>query len=88
MDSQFEKNYSEAKKRNIPFGTYLYSYATNVEGAKTEANELVGYLKKTGKTFELPIFFDIEDKTQTSLSKQDKTKYLQSVWRNNSKCWI
>ena len=78
LDSQFERNYSEAKKRNIPFGTYLYSYATNVERAKTEANELVSYLKKTGKTFELPIFFDIEDKTQTSLSKQDKTNICKA----------
>lgn len=56
LDSQFERNYNEAKKRKIPLGTYLYSYATSVEKAKTEANELVSYLKRTGKTFELPIF--------------------------------
>lgn len=78
LDSQFERNYSEAKKRKIPFGTYLYSYATNVEKARTEANELVRYLKKTGKTFELPIFFDIEDNTQNSLSKQDKTNICKA----------
>lgn len=78
LDSQFERNYSEAKKRKIPFGTYLYSYATSVEKARTEANELVSYLKKTGKTFELPIFFDIEDNTQNSLSKQDKTNICKA----------
>ena len=78
LDSQFERNYNEAKKRKIPFGTYLYSYATNVEKARTEANELVRYLKKTGKTFELPIFFDIEDNTQNSLSKQDKTNICKA----------
>ena len=78
LDSQFERNYSEAKKRKIPFGTYLYSYATSVEKARTEANELVRYLKKTGKTFELPIFFDIEDNTQNSLSKQDKTNICKA----------
>lgn len=78
LDSQFERNYSEAKKRKIPFGTYLYSYATSIEKARTEANELVSYLKKTGKTFELPIFFDIEDNTQNSLSKQDKTNICKA----------
>ena len=78
LDSQFERNYIEAKTRKIPFGTYLYSYATSIEKARTEANELVSYLKKTGKTFELPIFFDIEDNTQNSLSKQDKTNICKA----------
>ena len=78
LDSHFERNYNEAKKRKIPLGTYLYSYATSVEKAKTEANELVSYLKRTGKTFELPIFFDIEDNTQNSLSKQDKTNICKA----------
>ncbi len=73
VDKQFDRNYAEAKKRGIPLGTYLYSYATNVDQARTEANQLVNYLKSTGKTFELPVFFDIEDNTQNSLSKQAKT---------------
>ncbi len=65
------------KREKFLFGTYLYSYATS-EKARTEANELVRYLKKTGKTFELPIFFDIEDNTQNSLSKQDKTNICKA----------
>ena len=70
-DSQFERNYAEAKKRNIPIGAYLYSYALDVEGAKREAYNMLGWLE--GKSFELPIFYDIEDKSQQSIPKETKT---------------
>lgn len=74
VDAQMERNYKEAKKRGIPLGTYIYSYATNVQEAKDEANALVQYFKSTGKSFELPVFFDIEDdKYQGNLSKQLRT---------------
>ena len=74
-EDYFERNYEEAKKRNIPLGTYIYSYATNVEEAKHEEEELVNYLKSIGKTeFELPIFYDVEDeKYQGKLSVQTRT---------------
>lgn len=70
-DTQFERNYAEAKKRNIPIGAYLYSYALDVEGAKREAYNMLGWLE--GKSFELPIFYDIEDKSQQSIPKETKT---------------
>lgn len=74
LDECFERNYSEAKRKKIPIGTYLYSYATDVEEAKREAIGLVNYLKSTGQTeFDLPIFFDIEDKTQVNINKQTQT---------------
>ena len=58
-DRQFERNYTEAKKYNIPIGAYLYAKAQSVEDARNEANYLVSLLK--GKKFELPIFYDIEE---------------------------
>lgn len=75
VDNQFERNYKEAKSHNIPVGAYFYSYATSVEGAKKEAEEVVRYLKNKNQTkFELPIFYDIEDKCQTFLDKNTRTK--------------
>jgi len=73
VDSQFERNYTQSKTRGIPLGTYIYSYATSVEGAKREANALVTYFKQTGKSFELPVFFDLEDPSQQSLSTKVRT---------------
>lgn len=75
QDTQFERNYKYATSNNIKLGGYLYSYARNVDEAKQEANGLVDYLKKTGQTdFDLPIFFDIEDSTQTGIDKQTQTQ--------------
>ena len=71
VDSQFERNYNGAKKGNIPLGIYLYSYATNGDEARREAEGLMQYLNTSNKKeYELPIFFDIEDKTQESLNKE------------------
>ena len=70
VDEQFERNYREAKARNIPLGAYFYSYATSIDEARREAEATVNYLKSTGCTdFDLPIFFDIEDSTQVNLGK-------------------
>jgi len=58
-DTQFLRNYNECKRLGIPVGTYLYSYACNVEQAKSEANHVLRLIQ--GKIFELGIWFDMED---------------------------
>ena len=58
-DREFERNYLETKKYNIPTGVYLYAKARNTDEVKMEANNLLQMLK--GKNFELPIFYDIEE---------------------------
>lgn len=75
VDTQFERNYKEARKRNIPLGAYFYSYATSVDEAKIEAQSVVNYLKNSGQTtYELPIFYDIEHNSQISLGKDTITQ--------------
>lgn len=70
VDEKFERNYREAKNKNIPLGAYFYSYATSVDEAKKEAESLVNYLRSSGQTnYELPIFYDVEDKSQIQLGK-------------------
>lgn len=58
-DTQFEYNVKEAERVGIPWGTYLYSYALNVENAKSEVKHALRLLK--GKKPALPIAFDMED---------------------------
>lgn len=70
-DKQFENYYKKAKAVGMPVGAYWYSYAKSVKEAKAEAKSCLEVLK--GKQFEYPIYFDLEDKTQTSLSKSVKT---------------
>ena len=66
-DPQFARNYSECKRLGIPCGVYGYFKATT----RTEADKELAYFKKllTGRTFELPVAVDIEDKVQWALGK-------------------
>lgn len=63
-DSRFERNYSECKKYGIPVGVYWFSYATSEAEAKQEAKACLEVIK--GKTFEYPIYFDVEGKALTN----------------------
>ena len=52
-------------------GSKALKNAKNVEDAKLEANELIKYLKSSGNSsFELPIFYDIEEDSQISYGKK------------------
>ncbi|MDE7138909.1 MAG: hypothetical protein K2O29_10740, partial [Ruminococcus sp.] len=59
VDRQFERNYSECKRLNIPVGAYWYTYAVTAEEAKQEASVCLRTL--AGKSFEYPVAFDIEE---------------------------
>ena len=60
IDVQFARNYSECKRLGIPCGVYWYSYATTAAEAEQEATVCLSVL--SGKQFEYPIAFDIEEK--------------------------
>lgn len=66
-DSMFESHYAGASGVGIPVGTYWYSYATDVDGAKKEAAACLETIR--GKTFEFPVAFDIEDPSQRDLGR-------------------
>ncbi|SEA67391.1 Ricin-type beta-trefoil lectin domain-like [Eubacterium aggregans] len=70
-DSTFEGNYSRATAAGLPIGTYQYSYATSVAEAKAEAQFVLSILN--GRALDLPVAFDIEDGSQSGLSKTELT---------------
>lgn len=70
-DSTFEANYKKAKAAGLKVGAYWYSYADSVADAKKEAVACLAVLK--GKTFELPVFYDMEDSSQTGFGKTTLT---------------
>ena len=67
-DEYFEKNYKNAKAAGLDVGAYWYSYAITAEEARQEAAIFLEAVK--GKSFEYPLAFDIEDKSQSSLSSR------------------
>jgi len=60
-DSQFSRNVQKCEELSIPYGVYLYSYALNINQAKSEANHALRQLKKVGKNFKYGVWFDMED---------------------------
>lgn len=67
-DSRFESNYSNAKTAGLSVGAYHYMYATTTAGARREAQGFINNLK--GKSFDMPIALDIEERSQYNLSRE------------------
>lgn len=61
-DPIFETNYKRAKAAGLNVGAYWYSYAGSTADAKAEAAACIKVI--SGKQFEYPIFFDLEERKQ------------------------
>lgn len=57
-DKQWSRNVSECERLRIPYGVYLYSYATNSEKAKSEAQHVLRLIK--GRKLSFPVYYDLE----------------------------
>ena len=71
IDPFFARNYAECTRLGIPVGVYGYFKATD----KAQADKELALFKQalTGRTFQLPVAVDIEDKLQAALSKSALT---------------
>ena len=70
-DELFEQHYANLKANGIKVGCYLYSYCNAEENAKLEAENCLNFIK--GKEFDLPVFYDLEDKVTKHLGKEKIT---------------
>ena len=74
-DERFGEYISEVKRLGIPYGIYLFSYASTVNGANTEANFTKNIISKYNLKPTLGIFYDIESwatstENSSSISKE------------------
>lgn len=76
-DGQFENNYNKCKVMGVPCGCYFFSKALNVADAKKEAEYFYNLIKD--KKFELPVYFDIENKTQLAVGKAALTQIIHTL---------
>lgn len=67
-DQYFAQNIKGCQDNDIPYGIYIYSYATNVEMAKSEIKHVLRLISETNANPTLPVYYDIEDDTQKNLS--------------------
>lgn len=66
-DPSFDRNYENARKAGVKVGAYWYSYAKSTNDAKREAETFLKVL--SGKQFEMPVAFDIEESSQAQKGK-------------------
>jgi len=75
-DARFEENYRNAKAAGIPVGAYWYSYAMSEDEARLEADVFLSVIK--GKQFEMPVYFDLEEKKQFDLGKEKVSAIMRA----------
>ncbi len=70
-DNQFENHYRGAKAAGLNIGAYWYSYAYNTYESAQEAKACAKILK--GKSFDLPVYYDMEEAGQIPLGMSTLT---------------
>lgn len=75
-DPMFRKNMNNAQAAGLNCGTYWYSYALSVEDAYLEAEACYEVIKDYD--FNYPVYFDIEDYTQTFLSPAEISAIVEA----------
>lgn len=68
-DDRFRENANACTALGIPFGAYIYSYATSVEHAKSEAEHMLRMLD--GYKLSYPVYYDLEDEVTAACSNYE-----------------
>lgn len=58
-DVEYERNANECERLGIPYGVYIYSYATNTTRASSEADHVLRLID--GLDLSYPVYYDMED---------------------------
>lgn len=76
-DSRFRRNYDAAKQIGLPVGAYWFSKALSVREAEAEADYFYTNVLK-GRSFELPVYIDVEHASQLALGKDALTAIVKT----------
>ncbi len=72
-DARFVDNVKKCENLGIPYGIYIYSYATSKSMAQSEAAHVKRLVKSCGANFRLGIWYDIEEQIQYNLGNTMNT---------------
>ena len=81
QDSKFNQNYYNAKAAGLKVGAYWYSYAESAFEAREEAYNCLKTIG--GKSFDLPIYYDLEESYQSSCGLMSLARNWCSVMENS-----
>ena len=96
-DTQWLNNVRGCINNNIPFGVYIYSYATTTSRASSEADHVLRLLREAGlepSDLGYPVYFDMEDTStvnsdhaaiaKTFCNKIEAAGYEVGIYANKS----
>lgn len=66
IDQLLDQHYNNLKGK-MPLGAYYYAYANEIGEGRQEAENCLAYIE--GKEFELPIYYDLEDKSMANIEQ-------------------
>ena len=76
-DPMWKRNADACTKEEIPFGVYIYSYATNTDRARSEAKHVLRLIK--GYKLSYPVYYDLEEESVgKKLSKAEIANVAQA----------
>ena len=89
-DAMFENHYRNAKNAGMKIGVYWYSYADSAEDAEKEARACLACIG--GKALDMPVYYDMEDNSQTHFSKSTLTaiaeRFCEVIKKNNYRAGV
>ena len=89
-DSMFESHYRNAKAAGLMIGAYWYSYADSVSDAEKEAKACLECINN--KSLDMPIYYDLEDNSQTKLGKTKLTeiaeRFCETIKKSNYRAGV
>lgn len=87
-DRCFESNYAKAKEAGLKIGAYWYSYAKSTAEAEQEAQICLQAVE--GKKFDLPIFYDIEEKRTFNSGNTNSiaVTFMEMIKKNGYDCGL
>ena len=75
-DKQWARNVSECERLGIPYGVYIYSYATSWSQLNSEVSHVKRLLKGHNPSY--PVYIDMEDDSTIGLGRNTLTQFAKS----------
>lgn len=87
-DKRFLENVNGCIANGIPFGVYLYSYATTLEGAKSEAAHVLRLMEPFKDKLSYPVYYDVEEKGTEFGAVERAIAFGDIIEANGYRCGI
>ncbi len=79
LDKKFLDYYNSARSAGIYVGCYYFSGAHSVEEALAEASNVISLIDRYGLTFDLPVFYDVEDDGKNEMNSLSRSVLTDMV---------